>query len=374
MRRLCGLLPGVVLATVWSVPIPPGAADQGILPFTGLDDELSALRDEVVRLRAENARLERLLELTPQRARPPGPVQTGVFDGEPGPVHAGSPASAKVAFYASLFAARPDVYAVRWENARTGRAGWVPAARRLAQGRSGRGAGVPAADRGGHHRPSVRRAGTGAVSAAGRRPLPLAGRRLRRPRRARCARLPQGSPRSRRIRGSGGVPFRSGRARLVADAAHTDQIADDVLAALSRGRHCLVLTQWTEHLDRLVTALSKRGHEPVVLRGGVGAKSRAAALARLEPRPDAQPLLVVATGPYVGEGFDCPALDTLFLAAPVAFKGRLVQYAGRILRPFPGKTTAEVHDYHDVATGVLASSLAKRAPGYTSLGFPDPRR
>jgi superfamily II DNA or RNA helicase len=112
----------------------------------------------------------------------------------------------------------------------------------------------------------------------------------------------------------------------------------------------------------------------VVLRGGMGVKSRATALARLEPRPDGPPLLVVATGPYVGEGFDCPALDTLFLAAPVAFKGRLVQYAGRILRPFPGKTTAEVHDYHDVATGVLASSLAKRAPGYVSLGFPDPRR
>jgi superfamily II DNA or RNA helicase len=106
----------------------------------------------------------------------------------------------------------------------------------------------------------------------------------------------------------------------------------------------------------------------------MGAKARTAALARLEPRPDGTPLLAVATGPYVGEGFDCPALDTLFLAAPVAFKGRLVQYAGRILRPFPGKTTAEVHDYHDVATGVLASSLTKRAPGYTSLGFPDPRR
>jgi superfamily II DNA or RNA helicase len=113
----------------------------------------------------------------------------------------------------------------------------------------------------------------------------------------------------------------------------------------------LVLTQWTEHLDRLVAALSERGQEPVVLRGGMGVKARAAALARLEPQPDGPPLLVVATGPYVGEGFDFPALDTLFLAAPVAFKGRLVQYAGRILRPFPGKTTAEVHDYHDVATG-----------------------
>ena len=89
--------------------------------------------------------------------------------------------------------------------------------------------------------------------------------------------------------------------------------------------------------------------------------------------PGQPPLLVVATGPYIGEGFDCPALDTLFLAAPIAFKGRLVQYAGRILRPYPGKNTAEVHDYHDTATGVLASSLARRAPGYTSLGFPDPR-
>lgn len=55
-------------------------------------------------------------------------------------------------------------------------------------------------------------------------------------------------------------------------------------------------------------------------------------------------------------------------------KGRLVQYAGRVLRPFPGKATAEVHDYHDVTTGVLASSLTERAPGYTSLGFHDPRR
>jgi hypothetical protein len=70
-----------------------------------------------------------------------------------------------------------------------------------------------------------------------------------------------------------------------------------------------------------------------------------------------------------GTRWDTPAIA----AAPIAFKGRLVQYAGRILRAHPGKSTAEVHDYHDIATGVLGSSLAKRAPGYTSLGFPDPR-
>jgi superfamily II DNA or RNA helicase len=160
---------------------------------------------------------------------------------------------------------------------------------------------------------------------------------------------------------------------LVADETRTRQVATDVTAALRRGRNCLVLTQWTGHVDRLTDVLHQAGRDPVVLRGGMGAKARRTALERLSPTQDGLPLLVVATGPYVGEGFDCPALDTLFLAAPIAFKGRMVQYAGRILRSYPGKATAEVHDYHDVATGVLASSLARRAPGYTSLGFPDPR-
>jgi len=161
---------------------------------------------------------------------------------------------------------------------------------------------------------------------------------------------------------------------LVDDDARTQQVVDDVKTALGSGRHCLVLTQWTKHLERLAAALTQGGYDPVVLRGGMGAKARAAAIARLDMKSDEGPLLVVATGSYIGEGFDCPVLDTLFLAAPIAFKGRLVQYAGRILRPHPGKSTAEVHDYHDVHTGVLASSLAKRAPGYTSLGFADPRK
>jgi superfamily II DNA or RNA helicase len=161
---------------------------------------------------------------------------------------------------------------------------------------------------------------------------------------------------------------------LIADEQRTRQVIADVTAALAQGRNCLVLTNWTAHLNKLAEALRATGHDPVILRGGMGAKARSAALARLQPQPDGPPLLVVATGPYAGEGFDCPALDTLFLAAPIAQKGRLVQYAGRILRSYDGKATAEVHDYHDELTGVLASSLAKRAPGYTSLGFPDPRR
>jgi superfamily II DNA or RNA helicase len=161
---------------------------------------------------------------------------------------------------------------------------------------------------------------------------------------------------------------------LAANDDRTRQITADVAAALTRGRHCLVLTLWVAHLRNLVEIFQAMGYDPVVLRGGMGAKSRAAALARLQPQPGGPPLLVVATGPYAGEGFDCPILDTLFLAAPVKWKGRLVQYAGRILRPHPGKSTAEIHDYHDQHTGVLAATLTGRAPGYTSLGFPDPRR
>lgn len=161
---------------------------------------------------------------------------------------------------------------------------------------------------------------------------------------------------------------------LAADGDRNQQIIGDVVGALERGRHCLVLTQWTGHLETLAELLRGRGRDPVVLRGGMGAKARGAALSRLDPQAAPAPLLVVATGSYIGEGFDCPALDALFLTAPIAFKGRLVQYVGRVMRPYPDKTTAEVHDYHDVATGVLASSLSKRASGYTSLGFPDPRR
>jgi superfamily II DNA or RNA helicase len=161
---------------------------------------------------------------------------------------------------------------------------------------------------------------------------------------------------------------------MAADPTRNEQVLGDVVEALTRGRHCLVLTRRTAHLEELAQNLRGRGFDPVTLRGGMGTKARAAALARLDPGADDAPLLVVATDSYVGEGFDCPVLDTVFLAVPIAFRGRLVQCVGRILRTTPGKTVAEVHDYHDVATPVLAASLAKRAAGYVSLGFPDPRR
>jgi hypothetical protein len=90
-----------------------------------VDDE--PLVAEVARLRAENARLRRLLELTPEQSRLPASTQTGLFLDRPGPVTAASSGPDKVRFFHALFVARADVYATRWENARTGRSGWVPA-------------------------------------------------------------------------------------------------------------------------------------------------------------------------------------------------------------------------------------------------------
>ncbi len=84
---------------------------------------------ELARLRAENARLLKLLRLSPQQAAPPMPGQAGFFEAPPGMVHHRSPQEAKVAFFGALFAARTDVYAIRYDNQRTGKSGWVPAVR-----------------------------------------------------------------------------------------------------------------------------------------------------------------------------------------------------------------------------------------------------
>ncbi|WP_414636253.1 DEAD/DEAH box helicase family protein [Actinophytocola sp.] len=93
---------------------------------------------------------------------------------------------------------------------------------------------------------------------------------------------------------------------LVADEDRTRLVVADVTAALDRGRHCLLLTQWTAHVERFADELRAGGHDPVVLRGGMSATARRAALDRLHPSADGSPVLVVATGSFIGEGFDCP--------------------------------------------------------------------
>lgn len=156
---------------------------------------------------------------------------------------------------------------------------------------------------------------------------------------------------------------------LVEDRQRTTVVCDDVLAALAEGRRCLVLSQWRQHCHELAEQLQSRGASPLILEGGLGKRARAALLDQIENTPPSDPLVVVATGQYIGEGFDCPQLDTLFLAFPISFKGRLVQYTGRLLRAHEGKATIRVYDYADVRVPVLRAMHARRLRAYKSLGF-----
>ena len=161
---------------------------------------------------------------------------------------------------------------------------------------------------------------------------------------------------------------------LIADEDRLDQIVHDILRAAEAGANILVLTTWVDHLNAIAERARAAGKTVTVLSGAIKARERRQIADELANRaPDSEPLLIVGTSSFIGEGFDCPALDTLFLAAPITFKNRLVQYIGRITRPYPSKTTATVHDYYDELTPVIASSLKKRAPGYLKMGFPDPR-
>jgi superfamily II DNA or RNA helicase len=157
--------------------------------------------------------------------------------------------------------------------------------------------------------------------------------------------------------------------QLVADDARNTQIADDLVSALRRGRNCLVLTRRIAHVATLASMLATCGHKALILQGGISTTDRRAAVQRLAESKAGDGVLVIGTTPFIGEGFDAPALDTLFLAAPISFDGLLVQCAGRVTRAAPGKDTAEVHDYHDQATPILAASLLRRMPGYRALGF-----
>jgi superfamily II DNA or RNA helicase len=156
---------------------------------------------------------------------------------------------------------------------------------------------------------------------------------------------------------------------LVEDTQRTRSICDDITTAVTAGRNCLILTRWTEHLEVIVEMLAAGDVEPLVLHGKMGKKARTAVTQRLaEPRLDGG-ILLAATAGLIGEGFDCPPLDTLFLAFPIKFKGNVVQYVGRVLRPTDTKTRVEVHDYVDVLVPVLARQHHERRAAYATLGF-----
>jgi superfamily II DNA or RNA helicase len=156
---------------------------------------------------------------------------------------------------------------------------------------------------------------------------------------------------------------------LVHDQERSELVCDDVIDAVAEGRRCLVLSQWKEHCAHLVDRLRSNDVEPIVLEGGLGKRARSALLDRIERTPRDEPLIVVATGQYLGEGFDCPQLDTLFLAFPVSFKGRLVQYTGRLMRAHEHKTDVRVYDYADLRLPILRAMHTRRLTTYKTLGF-----
>ncbi len=158
-------------------------------------------------------------------------------------------------------------------------------------------------------------------------------------------------------------------AALVADPHRNAQILQDVRKALGEGRSPIVLTERRDHLDILMEALKDAAPYVVVLRGGVSAKARRMALQRLVEVPLDQPRLILATGRYIGEGFDDPRLDTLFMAMPIAWKGTLVQYAGRLHRLHPGKREVQIYDYVDDSLAVFRKMFEKRMRGYRAMGY-----
>ena len=158
-------------------------------------------------------------------------------------------------------------------------------------------------------------------------------------------------------------------ARLMADQNRNDLILDDLIGSLEEGRSPVLLTERRDHVEFFANRLQKVARNVVVLKGGGGPRTRRKAAEELAEIPDSEERVLLATGRFIGEGFDDPRLDTLFLALPIAWKGTLVQYAGRLHRRHQGKTEVRIYDYVDEAIPVLDRMFEKRLKGYRAMGY-----
>lgn len=156
---------------------------------------------------------------------------------------------------------------------------------------------------------------------------------------------------------------------LATDDRRNERIVNDVIAAVAEGRSPILLTERRDHLDYFADRL--RGVIPniVVLQGGMSNKERRGTAEQLASIADRAERVVLATGRYIGEGFDDARLDTLFLAMPVSWKGTLVQYSGRLHRHHPAKREVRVYDYVDGEVPMLLRMFQKRLPTYRAIGY-----
>jgi superfamily II DNA or RNA helicase len=147
------------------------------------------------------------------------------------------------------------------------------------------------------------------------------------------------------------------------------QIIDDVVKNYQQARHCLVLTHRTAHVEQLAKKLEEHIPDVTPLTGSMGKKESRQAFARIADIPADKSMVLVATGHFIGEGFDEPRLDTLFLAMPISWKGTLQQYAGRLHRLFKTKKEVRIYDYVDIQIPMLEKMYQKRLNGYASMGY-----
>lgn len=153
------------------------------------------------------------------------------------------------------------------------------------------------------------------------------------------------------------------------DEARNEQIIADVMEAVAAGRTPLVLTERYDHAKLLAAQLREKAQPVVLLSGKGSSKEKREILRKLTEVPAEETLILVATGRYVGEGFDLPRLDTLFLAMPISWKGTLAQYAGRLHRNYEGKQEVLIFDYVDVRIPMLERMYQKRLSGYAAIGY-----
>jgi superfamily II DNA or RNA helicase len=165
------------------------------------------------------------------------------------------------------------------------------------------------------------------------------------------------------------VEFQALYQELVDDEVRNRRICDDVVESVNSGRSPLVLTERNEHLGRLATLLGDRVRHLVVLRAGMGKKQRQVVADQLAAIPPEDSRAILATGKYVGEGFDDPRLDTLFLTLPVSWRGTIAQYAGRLHRLYDGKREVRVYDYADLNVPMLARMFDRRCRGYEAIDY-----
>jgi superfamily II DNA or RNA helicase len=146
-------------------------------------------------------------------------------------------------------------------------------------------------------------------------------------------------------------------------------IANDVVRAVESGRCPLLLTGRTEHLQYFASKLAGLAKHIFVLKGGMGKKQRRIAAEALALVPEDEPRVILATGSYIGEGFDDARLDTLFLAMPISWNGTLQQYVGRLHRLHDSKRLVQVYDYVDNYVPMLARMYERRLKGYGAIGY-----